>query len=29
MARNESDINMSVPNIVYFPQENYHNMKAY
>lgn len=29
MARNETHINISVPNIVFFPQENYQNMKAY
>jgi hypothetical protein len=29
MAKNETSIHMNVPNLVFFPQDNYHNMKAY
>jgi hypothetical protein len=29
MAQNESHLNMTVPNIVFFPERNYHDMKAY
>jgi hypothetical protein len=29
MAKNETEIQMNVPNLVFFPKNNYHNMKAY